>query len=107
MVPVRIICDEFATPFERSDAITPCNECGDGNNAKDVQLFNRSLPEDDPSDMLFDVPFVNEEQCTSGMFTFRLCLPYTCGQLLLHCHGLANYCRFSPIMPPTLMMQSK
>lgn len=67
MVPVRIICDEFATPFERSDAITPCNECGDDNKAKDVQPFNRNLPEDDSLDMLFDVPFVNEEQCASGM----------------------------------------
>lgn len=71
MVPVRIICDEFATPFERSDAISPCNECGNSKNVKVAQLLNGNHPEEDYSDVLFDVPFVDEELHPSGFSPVR------------------------------------
>lgn len=73
MVPVRIICDESANPFERSDAISPFYECKDGN--KDTELLNGHLPEVDSSDTLFDAPFVDEELHPSGTFIVRLYLP--------------------------------
>lgn len=64
MVPVRIICDEFSNPYERSDAISPFYECKDGK--KDTELLNGHLPEVDSSDTLIDAPFVDEELHPSG-----------------------------------------
>ncbi|XP_010690078.2 uncharacterized protein At1g51745 [Beta vulgaris subsp. vulgaris] len=71
MVPVRIICDEFANPFERSDAISPTYEFEDGTKAKETtHLLNRHhhlpLPEVDSSDVLYEVPFIDEELQPSG-----------------------------------------
>ncbi|KAL2943520.1 hypothetical protein RDABS01_031868 [Bienertia sinuspersici] len=65
MVPVRIICDEFANPFERSDAISS-TECEDGKKLKDAELLSRYLPEVYFSDTQFDVPFIDEELDSSG-----------------------------------------
>ncbi|XP_021729559.1 uncharacterized protein At1g51745-like [Chenopodium quinoa] len=65
MVPVRIICDEFANPFERSDAISPFYDGKDG--IKDTDLLNEHLPEVDSPDTLFDAPFIDEELPQSGI----------------------------------------
>ncbi|CAO2814692.1 unnamed protein product [Amaranthus hypochondriacus] len=60
MVPVRILCDEFSNPFERSDAISSYCELDDGSEVKDTEMLNRQLPEVNSSGTLFDVPFRDE-----------------------------------------------
>ncbi|XP_074276027.1 uncharacterized protein At1g51745 [Silene latifolia] len=59
MVPVHIICDEFANPFERSDAVSDGYECEENSSMKSVELSNWLLSEDDSSEILIDVPFVD------------------------------------------------
>ncbi|KAL9225595.1 hypothetical protein vseg_001500 [Gypsophila vaccaria] len=67
MVPVRIICDEFANPFERSDAVSSSYDFEDSNKLPDADLMsNGLLPDDEFSDMLIDVPFVDCELDSSG-----------------------------------------
>ncbi|KAH9619273.1 hypothetical protein KSS87_013477, partial [Heliosperma pusillum] len=59
MVPVHIICDEFSNPFERSDAVSYSYECEENSSMKSVELSNWLLSEDDSSEILIDVPFVD------------------------------------------------
>ncbi|KAK9665943.1 hypothetical protein RND81_14G147900 [Saponaria officinalis] len=67
MVPVRIICDEFANPFERSDAVSSSYVLEDNNKLTNVELMsNGLLPEDEFSDVLVDVPYVDCELDSSG-----------------------------------------
>ncbi|KAL2925038.1 hypothetical protein RDABS01_007563 [Bienertia sinuspersici] len=66
MVPVRIICDESANPFERSDSVSPY-ECEDDKKVNDAEPLHKYLPEVYFSDTQFDVPFINEELDPSGV----------------------------------------